>query len=283
VPASRQTTKTPTSPSRGDSRWQDAGAIAGRAFAGSGTALPSDQRAEFEACLGWNFAQVRIHTGPDAAEAADRLGARAFQLGENIAFARGAIAPSTAEGRRLLAHDAAAGWRSGCHWWSKPFTAIAGLLSGAATGLVSGAKTGGKIGSEIGGAVGRFFGPVFGPLIYPATMLLGTIMEFAPVISGGLRLVGRWRIRAGTRDSIGENRGRLPTHSQISKDDPEHPLHNMAARLAVFVDKEIGRAMIAAWAGHKPVSAVQALVDFYIAHPQAHDWWKTLLTAAQRK
>ena len=103
------------------------------------------------------------------------------------------------------------------------------------------------------------------------------------MISGGLRGVGRWRIRAGTRDSIRENRGRLPTHSQIAKDDPEHPLHNMAARLALFVDREIGRAIVAVWAGRKPVSAAQALVDFYIAHPQAHDWWKALLTPAQRK
>jgi hypothetical protein len=106
MPASRQTTRRPTLPSRSASR-QDVGAIARRAFVGSGTALPSDQRAEFEPRLGWNFAQVRIHIGPDAADAADGLGARAFQLGKNIAFARDAYAPSRAEGRRLLAHELA--------------------------------------------------------------------------------------------------------------------------------------------------------------------------------
>jgi len=48
---------------------------------------------------------VRIHTGPDAAELARQLNARAFTFGSHIVFGRDQFAPETAEGGALLDHE----------------------------------------------------------------------------------------------------------------------------------------------------------------------------------
>ncbi|MFH8249505.1 DUF4157 domain-containing protein [Microbacterium sp. B2969] len=57
--------------------------------------------------LGRALGAARLHTGPQAAAAADRLQARAFTVGNDIAFGAGQYAPSTPAGRRLLAHELA--------------------------------------------------------------------------------------------------------------------------------------------------------------------------------
>jgi hypothetical protein len=72
---------------------------------GGGSALPAGTRAFFEPRLGADFSDVRVHTGTRAEEAARSIGARAFTLGHDIAFARGQYSPKSGEGRRLLAHE----------------------------------------------------------------------------------------------------------------------------------------------------------------------------------
>ena len=47
--------------------------------------------------------------------------------------------------------------------------------------------------------------------------------------------------------TAGAKKATLPTHSQIAKDDPDHPLHGAADRLAHIADREIGRQMIKVW------------------------------------
>jgi len=49
--------------------------------------------------------QVRFHTSGRAADAAEALGAKAFTIGHDVAFASGRFAPETREGRRLIAHE----------------------------------------------------------------------------------------------------------------------------------------------------------------------------------
>jgi hypothetical protein len=71
----------------------------------SGEPLPPDVRAEMQDRLGFSFDDVRVHTGGDAAAAADLLGANALTQGRNIYFGAGRFAPATADGRRLLAHE----------------------------------------------------------------------------------------------------------------------------------------------------------------------------------
>ena len=72
---------------------------------GPGAALDPATRALMEARLGWNLADVRVHTDDRAASAAGALGARAFTVGRDVVFARDAYAPHTDEGRGLLTHE----------------------------------------------------------------------------------------------------------------------------------------------------------------------------------
>jgi hypothetical protein len=74
---------------------------------GSGVRLPNAERAFFEPRFGRDLSSVRIHDYPAAADAARAIGARAFAIGSDIAFARGEFRPGSTAGRRLLAHELA--------------------------------------------------------------------------------------------------------------------------------------------------------------------------------
>jgi len=77
------------------------------AAASSGAALPSDVRARFEASLGADLGDVRVHTGGASAAAAAAVGAKAYTIGRDIHFAAGQYAPSDPFGVHLLAHEVA--------------------------------------------------------------------------------------------------------------------------------------------------------------------------------
>lgn len=76
-----------------------------QALVGGGSPLGEGERAFFEPRFGADFSQVRVHTGPEAEEAASALNAQAFTLGHDIAFGPGRYAPGTEEGMRLMAHE----------------------------------------------------------------------------------------------------------------------------------------------------------------------------------
>ncbi len=80
---------------------------AAAALTGGGAPLAADLRAHFEPRFGADFSGVRVHADAPAGDAADALSARAFTLGQDIAFATGEYQPSTPSGRRLLAHELA--------------------------------------------------------------------------------------------------------------------------------------------------------------------------------
>jgi hypothetical protein len=70
-----------------------------------GSPLPKATRAFFEPRFGVDLSLVRVHTGSQAAETAKSINARAFTVGNNIAFGGGQYAPGSNEGRKLLAHE----------------------------------------------------------------------------------------------------------------------------------------------------------------------------------
>lgn len=70
-----------------------------------GYSLDAETLAFMQPRLGHDFSNVRVHTGPDAAEAAASVNAHAFTLGQHIAFASGTFNPATREGQRLIAHE----------------------------------------------------------------------------------------------------------------------------------------------------------------------------------
>lgn len=72
---------------------------------GNGQPLPESERAFFEQRFGYDFSQVRVHTGDQAARTANAINARAFTIGSDIMFQRGEYKPDTVEGKKLLAHE----------------------------------------------------------------------------------------------------------------------------------------------------------------------------------
>ena len=78
-----------------------------RGLRDGGAPLAPAERAYFEPRFGHDFSAVRIHADAQAATAAADIGARAFTLGRDIAFARDEYRPATDAGRRLIAHELA--------------------------------------------------------------------------------------------------------------------------------------------------------------------------------
>lgn len=82
-------------------------AAVSRLLANPGRALDPSTRRYFEGRFERSFANVSVHDGVAADEAARSIEARAFTAGSSIVFARGQYSPGTDAGRRLLAHELA--------------------------------------------------------------------------------------------------------------------------------------------------------------------------------
>lgn len=72
-----------------------------------GRPLPESVRSYFEPRFGYNFSNVRIHTGSHAAEASKSINARAFTVQNDIFFGSDQFSPQTQHGRKLIAHELA--------------------------------------------------------------------------------------------------------------------------------------------------------------------------------
>lgn len=80
-------------------------ARAGRALSDGGRPLTMAERGFFETKLGAELSAVRIHQSERAGAAAQGIGARAYAIGNDVAFAPGEYDGTSAEGQRLLAHE----------------------------------------------------------------------------------------------------------------------------------------------------------------------------------
>ena len=72
---------------------------------GAGSGLDTGVRARMEHAMGASFGDVRVHTDGTASQLTRSLSARAFTVGNNIAFGRDQYRPSTTEGSALIAHE----------------------------------------------------------------------------------------------------------------------------------------------------------------------------------
>jgi hypothetical protein len=72
-----------------------------------GQPLDAEVRSFFERRFGHDFGDIRVHTDSRAADSALATKALAYTVGNNIVFAKGAFAPQTRTGKRLLAHELA--------------------------------------------------------------------------------------------------------------------------------------------------------------------------------
>jgi len=71
----------------------------------SGEHLSKKTRSFFEPRFGYDFGNVKIHTGTVAAKSADSMNAMAYTTGNNIVFNSGLYNPQSNEGKKLLAHE----------------------------------------------------------------------------------------------------------------------------------------------------------------------------------
>ena len=79
--------------------------IVNEALRSPGRPLDSATRFFMESLFGNDFSQVRVHEDRSATKAASSIQARAFATGHDIVFGSGQYAPSTPDGKRLLAHE----------------------------------------------------------------------------------------------------------------------------------------------------------------------------------
>lgn len=70
-----------------------------------GSTLPKPTQQFFQARMGQDFSDVKIHTGDEAAQKADTLNAKAYTIGNNIVFNKGQYEPESFEGKKLLSHE----------------------------------------------------------------------------------------------------------------------------------------------------------------------------------
>ncbi|MEU0191212.1 DUF4157 domain-containing protein [Streptomyces afghaniensis] len=72
---------------------------------GAGQPLDAGVRRDLEEQLGHDLSRVRLHTGPEAGQLTELLGADAVAVGQDVFFREGAYRPGTTDGQRLLAHE----------------------------------------------------------------------------------------------------------------------------------------------------------------------------------
>jgi hypothetical protein len=72
---------------------------------GGGSPLPGDVQSEAKKSLGRSFKDVRLHTDEQADQISRRISARAFTIGKDIFFKKGAYAPGSSQGRETLIHE----------------------------------------------------------------------------------------------------------------------------------------------------------------------------------
>ncbi len=74
---------------------------------GKGNAIDSNARSRMEGAFGMNFSDVEVHTDSQAASLASGMNARAFAVGNHVAFGSGEYKPGTLIGDALMAHELA--------------------------------------------------------------------------------------------------------------------------------------------------------------------------------
>jgi len=69
-----------------------------------------------------------------------------------------------------------------------------------------------------------------------------------------------------------------PTHSQLAKDHAEHPLHELAALLAMEAVRRVTQAMVDHWEG-KPDADPVAVATAFFCHPADSEWQYEIVNA----
>jgi len=199
--------------------------------------------------------------------------------------------------------------------------AVVGGVEGTVKGAASGARTGGAAGRRLGGflgslgeAVGEEMGEqdaeaiikaagftIKGGMVVITAATVDALLAAFPKIALALTtIVAIAKSKLGQKlfdaaaekkvaDSAKEAKAKGltgPTHSELAKDAPDHPLFDASASLAVEAVKGIGIAMKAVWEQNKtnppsaePVGteAVTNQVDKYVCALDGDGWWRPII------
>jgi len=84
---------------------QEVPPIVSEVIKSTGTPLDYNTRSYMERRIGYDFSEVKVHTGIQAAKSAQSINALAYTTGKDIVFNEGQFTPSTENGKLLLAHE----------------------------------------------------------------------------------------------------------------------------------------------------------------------------------
>ncbi|MGB8909994.1 MAG: HET-C-related protein, partial [Candidatus Cybelea sp.] len=217
-------------------------------------------------------------------EKGNALGSAGKSLLGTLGAGAGALAGAVVGGAAGLGAGLASGFKAG-HGF---FDTIGSTLSGAFHGMISGGEqegaAGAELGQEIGGTVGEYEGKIVGGVAgaaEAAAVLAAAQPLFATLQTAvALDLDEKLASNRAQASAVGAPGG-APTHSQVSKDAPEHPAFEESKALAVHADHVIGAAMLAAWANpdvEAGIAEVLPLVDQFVAHPSTNrSMWQPIL------
>ncbi len=68
------------------------------------------------------------------------------------------------------------------------------------------------------------------------------------------------------------NIGMNPTHTQVAKDDPHHPMHSLSALLAVDAVEKVGTAVFNVWNNGGSYKEVEKVLNGILMHPAQTKW-----------
>ena len=66
--------------------------------------------------------------------------------------------------------------------------------------------------------------------------------------------------------------GTDPTHTQLNKDDPAHPINDLAGKLAVVAAQKVGSKMIDIWDSFEDSNSIKPILKEIMSHPCHTDW-----------
>jgi hypothetical protein len=216
-------------------------------------------------------------------------------LAQAIDVAGAAVGGMSGGGSGAL-RGAAEGWQRG-----HGFGAVTGSMHGMASGAVSGARSGARAGRDRAQLA----------LVGWVVSELNRIIAEAAAVPGAAHHADQYGHNQTNVATANDRRqGDLaPNHSQLAKDDLEHPVYGASRALAVHVDTALGVAMAAAWdQGTRVPEAVSAvrrlldtntpldvasvpggwsaagqlvtLVDTFVSNPALDHWWEAPLLRA---
>jgi hypothetical protein len=233
---------------------------------GKGSSLPASTQSEMSDSIGYDFSDVKIHTGPESVQLNKELGAQAFTHGNDVFFNAGKFNPESTNGKHLLAHELTHVVQQGkgrvapqvqgiFGKLKKGFKKVGKAIKGGAKKVFGGIKKGvkaiGKGAKWLGGKIGKGAKWLFGKIKKGATKVGKGIKKVAGKIWKGLKKAGKW-VWNGLK-YVGRQLW-----------DKIKAIYHRAIRWITSLPARLKRLVVHLWNGVKSLK------------PWSLEWWKSL-------